>query len=420
MKMHLRLLPRRSSRTDPRSETNMHTLFPEAHPPRSILLICTGRIGDVLLSTPVVRSLKSHWPDVQIDMLVFDGTGGVLENNPDLRAVVPIAPRARRLERFAEARNLWRRYDLACSLRTSSLASFLCWMAGRKRIGIVAPARKSWAKKFLLSRFVVDREDGRHMIQCGLSLTSLLGITPCFDVVPPAMLNHPEQLAKLDQLLESAARQPYVVVHIYPRNAYKMWHTEGWVMLIDFLRARDYAVVLTGGPVEQEVAYALELAERARGDIINLVGKLSLATTAEVIRRARLFVGPDTSVTHIAAATGTPTLALFGPSDPVRWRPWPKDFNGSSPWQISGSGQRGNVYLPQGAGACVPCKKEGCDANIDSLSDCLLTLHADRVIDATSTLLGIAPTQRRRIPVVAQSIAENATQPVFSGCSPAN
>jgi len=383
----------------------MDTLFREMPPPRSILVICTGRIGDVLLGTPAVRSLKAHWPDVQIDMLVFDGTGGVLENNPDLRRVVSIAPRARQAKRFAEARKLWRRYDLACSLRTSSLASFLCWMAGSKRIGIVAPARKTWIKRLMLNRFVVDRDDRLHVVQSGLSLMSLLGITPCFDVVPPAAPNRPEQFAQLNLLLESAAGQPYVVVHVYPRYAYKMWHAEGWVALVEFLRARGYAIVLTGGPAEEEVAYACEIGERAGVDIINLVGKLSLAATAEVIQRARLFVGPDTSATHIAAATGTPTLALFGPSNPVRWGPWPKDWTNSSPWQISGSGRRGNVYLLQGAGAYVPCKLEGCDAHIHSRSDCLLTLDADRVIDATTELLGIAPDQKRRIPIVAQSFA---------------
>jgi heptosyltransferase-3 len=111
----------------------MTVLFPNTAPPRSILIVCTGRIGDVLLSTPVARSLKSHWPNAQIDMLVFDGTAGVLENNADIRRVIPISPRAKLTKRLYEALNIWRQYDLGCSLRTSSLASFLCWMAGRKR-----------------------------------------------------------------------------------------------------------------------------------------------------------------------------------------------------------------------------------------------------------------------------------------------
>jgi heptosyltransferase-3 len=184
-----------------------------------------------------------------------------------------------------------------------------------------------------------------------------------------------------------------------------MWHTEGWIAVIDSLRARGYAIVLTGGPADAEVDYARDIAERAGGEIVNLTGRLSMGETAEVIRRATLFVGPDTSASHVAAAAGTPTIALFGPSNPVRWGPWPQGWTGDrSPWQLKGSGRQGNVYLLQGTGACVPCKLEGCEASIHSRSDCLLRLDANRVIDAAAEMLGTAPAQQRRIPIVAQSV----------------
>ncbi|WP_429363854.1 glycosyltransferase family 9 protein [Paraburkholderia sp. GAS32] len=387
----------------------MTALFPDTAPPRSILVVCTGRIGDVLLGTPVARSLKLHWPNAKIDVLVFDGTGGVLENNPDIRRVISISPRAKPVQRLNDARKIWRQYDLGCSLRTSSLASFLCWMAGRKRIGIVAPARRSWIKKLMLNRFVIERGHSVHTVQSGVSLMALLGITPCFEVVPPALLTQPSQLEQLDPLLASTNGKPYAVVHMYPRFTYKMWHAEGWIAVLAFLHARGYAIVLTGGPAAAEVTYARDICARAGIEAVNLVGKLSLAATAEVIRRARLFIGPDTSASHIAAAIGIPTLALFGPSNPVRWGPWPKGWTGISPWMTSGSRRRGNVYLLQGIGACVPCKLEGCEAHIHSWSDCLLTLDANRVIDAATELLDIAPSiapdRRRRIPIVAETFA---------------
>ncbi len=70
-------------------------------PPRSILVSCTRRIGDVLLATPLVRSLKRRWPDAQIDMIVFKGTEGVLEHNPDIRRVIVVAQRAKPRERLS-------------------------------------------------------------------------------------------------------------------------------------------------------------------------------------------------------------------------------------------------------------------------------------------------------------------------------
>ncbi|PXW23792.1 hypothetical protein C7413_15120 [Paraburkholderia silvatlantica] len=90
----------------------MTTLFVEPLAPRAIPVICTGRIGDVLLSTPAVRSLKLHWPGAQIDVLVFDGTAGALQNNPDIRHVISVPRRATISERFATIRQIWCRWRL--------------------------------------------------------------------------------------------------------------------------------------------------------------------------------------------------------------------------------------------------------------------------------------------------------------------
>jgi heptosyltransferase-3 len=366
----------------------MAALFPASRPPRTILVVCTRRIGDVLLVTPLVRSLKNRWPDAQIDMLVFRGTGGVLEHNPDIRAVISVAQRARFGERLADARRIWRRYDLACAAMSSDRASFYSWFAGRKRIGLVEPAGKSWFKHLLFNRLAVDRPAQWHTVQSGLSLLPLLDIAPCPQVVAPGV--DATGSRRLDALLAPAAGQPLAVLHAYPMYTYKMWHEEGWLALIAWLRAHGYAIALTGGPAPAEVAYVQGLAARAGGAAIELAGQLSLGETAETIRRARLFVGPDTSVTHLAAATGTATIALFGPSKPVRWGPWPQGWSApTSPWARVGSARHDNVYLLQGTGACVPCTLEGCEAHIGSWSDCLLMLDANRVIDAAAQMLGI-------------------------------
>jgi lipopolysaccharide heptosyltransferase III len=91
----------------------------------------------------------------------------------------------------------------------------------------------------------------------------------------------------------------------------------------------------------------------------------------------------------MAAALGVPTVAMFGPSNPIKWGPWPKDWSASStsPWQFRGSQRQGNVFLLQGEGDCVPCLHEGCDRHIESLSDCLQTLPVSRVIEAVRSML---------------------------------
>src|SRR5207253_2163549 len=73
---------------------------------------------------------------------------------------------------------------------------------------------------------------------------------------------------------------------------------------------------------------------------------------AGLIAGARAYVGPDTSVTHVAAATGTPTVALYGPTDPRLWGPWPSSGL-AQPWEAAGTVQhRGNVWLVQNAPSC--------------------------------------------------------------------
>ncbi|MBU9550915.1 glycosyltransferase family 9 protein [Burkholderia multivorans] len=367
-------------------------LFPPHRPPRTILVVCTRRIGDVLLTTPLVRSLKARWPQAQIDMLVFRGTGGVLENNPDVRRVISVAQRTGIGERFADAARIWRRYDLACAAISSDRARFYCWFAGRKRIGLLAPGRATWFNRRMLDRHVIDDSD-LHTVNSGLLLARSLGITPLADVVPPAVERDAEGLARFEQHFDGAGElqgRPYVVLHPYPMYAYKLWSLDGWVELATWLQAQGFAIALSGGPAPAERSYAEQIAARLPGVVLNRVGQLSLAESAEMIRRARLYVGPDTSATHIAAATGTPTLALFGPSDPVRWGPWPHGWAASvNPWQRKGTVRHGNVYLLQGEGSCVPCLNEGCERRVESLSECLTTLGAARVIRAASELLDL-------------------------------
>ncbi|WP_179401733.1 glycosyltransferase family 9 protein [Burkholderia guangdongensis] len=367
-------------------------LFPADRPPRTILVACTRRIGDVLLTTPLVRSLKARWPDAQIDMLVFRGTEGVLENNPDIRRVITVAQRTGIGERFADAMRIWRRYDLACAAINSDRPRFYCWFAGRKRVGLLEPRRVTRFNRWMLDRHVVDDGDV-HTVNSGLLLARALGLTPLADVVPPGIGRDAAAIARFEQRFDGAGElrgRPYVVLHPYPMYAYKMWHLDGWVELAKWLQAQGFAIALSGGPAQAERDYAAQLASRLSGVVLNRAGQFSLAESAEMIRRARLYVGPDTSATHIAAATGTPTLALFGPSDPVRWGPWPQGWEaGASPWQRKGTARHGNVYLLQGEGACVPCLKEGCEQHLASPSECLTTLSAARVIRAAAELLNV-------------------------------
>ena len=368
--------------------------------PRRILLVCTQRIGDVLLSTPLARSMKRAWPQAQIDMLVLPGTEGALAGNPDIAQILALPQRVGFMEKLAQLRRLWQRYDLAVSPLATDRARLFCRVAGRYRVGLLQ-AQGERSKRGLLNRWAVFDDLDTHTVSMGLRIAELLGIPACTEVVPPTAA-WPDVARKLSAL---PADTSYAVLHPYPKFSYKMWTAAGWVALAHALHAHGLQVVLTGGPDRDECNYATQIAKSAAEQgvqVVNLAGQLSLGETAELIRRAALFVGPDTAVTHIAAATGTPTLALFGPSNPVKWGPWPQGRTAlESPWSRRGSGQQGNVYLLQGEDVrnCVPCMLEGCERHVDSCSACLRSLTAQRVIATAEELLEWRIQNRLRDPV---------------------
>ena len=152
-----------------------------------------------------------------------------------------------------------------------------------------------------------------------------------------------------------------------------------------------YAVVVTGGASDQQ-AYC-EQVIHGLPEAVNLVGRVTLPQLGYLLTRAGLYVGTDTAVSHMAAAVGVPSVVLFGPSNPVKWGPWPKDFPATahSPWSTKGTQRQGNVLLLQGEGDCVPCLAEGCERHIKSLSECLQQLSVQRVIQAAETMLATRP-----------------------------
>lgn len=346
--------------------------------PRRVLVIVTRRIGDVLLATPLIRSLKKAWPDAEIEALVFNGTQGVLLGNPDLHAVHTVPERPRFLQHLALLTRLFRRYDLALSLLPGDRPTLYAWLAGRRRIGLLLDQRGQRWKQSLLDQWAPLDAVHVHTVRAYLALTDLLGI-PAVPEVSVAW--RPEDTTAVDALLGKPCGA-LAVLHPYPKFRYKMWHEQGWIEVAQWLLDNGMRVALTGGPDADERAYVDAIARQLPEGVINTAGKLTLGGTAALLARAQFYVGPDTAVTHMAAATGVPTIALFGPSEPVRWGPWPKGHGANTnPWRRVGDQRVGNVQLIQGRAACVPCGHEGCERHIGSASDCLLAIPAKMIIN---------------------------------------
>ncbi len=249
-------------------------------------------------------------------------------------------------------------------------------LAGRRCVAPVAERLGAPLLRAALTRSI-PVANGLHRVEDVLRLADALGVPRIAELVCPAGGS-------------DAARPevPYAVIHAAPMFRYKRWNTAGWRALARELAARGLAVVATGGPSEADRRYLDDIwsglpAVRRRD------GVLTFPDLAALISGAQIYVGPDTSITHLAAAAGCPTVALLGPTDPRIWGPWP--IGGLPvPWDMSGTIQRrGNVWIVQNPQPCLPCQLEGCERHISSISRCLDELPIGAVMPAVDAALAM-------------------------------
>ena len=360
-----------------------------AQPPRRILLICTRRIGDVLLVTPLLAALNNAWPQAEIDVLVNADTGDILRHHPAIHQILS-APQTGRWATAQWLWKLWRHYDLAVATLRSDRPTWLAFVAGKYRLGVLENTpHKSWKRHFLHEW--VDFSADIHTVNMMLALARQLALSPVSHA--PQVYWQDANTAQVDALLTAGfgmSDRDFVVLHPRPKFRYKIWRDAAWGELAQGLQARGLRLVVTGGGDAAEQGDLQQLYAHLPNNTLRLAGQLNFSQLAYLLSRAKLYVGVDTVVTHLAASVGVPTVALYGPSDPVQWGPWPRDYRGAtSPWQRKGMlQQQGNVLLVQGEGDCVPCLLEGCNRHVYSLSQCLQQLPSARVLAAIDRFLG--------------------------------
>jgi len=359
--------------------------------PRSVLVVVTRQIGDVLLTTPLIHRARELWPQARIDVLGFEGTLGMLRGNADLDELIGTGKRLGWRGTADLARRLWRRYDLALVAEASDRAHLIALLAARRRRGLLRRGHGSnWWKRLTLEHAVFSSGDtgSEHVVTEKLRLLEPWHLAADERVVPPPPGALPPDVA-------SALRPDAVVIHAPSMWPYKQWPPENFRAVAAELLARGHQVVLTGTAAARDqecIAPLRDLAPAPR--LLDLSGRLELDQVAAVLARAALYIGPDTSVSHLAAAVGVPTLVVFGPTNPQRWAPWPAageapvSFQRRAPAQTSG-----NVTLVQAPLPCVPCSRAGCEDHNASRSDCLQRIGPSEVLAQATILLQRKPPQ---------------------------
>jgi len=177
--------------------------------------------------------------------------------------------------------------------------------------------------------------------------------------------------ARVEQLLAAAglARKGFLHVHPTSRWLFKTWTEEKNAALIAALVRDGHRVVVTSAPDAREKAIVERILAQAGAGVVDLSGQLTLRELAALAARARLFFGVDSAPMHIAAAMGTPVVALFGPSGEHEW----------GPWKVA------HRVVASDRHPCRPCGNDGCGGS--KVSECLTQLPVDRVHSAVNELL---------------------------------
>ena len=363
-----------------------------------ILVLARPSIGDVLLSTPLIHALRTRWPAAELDVLIYAGQREILEGNRDINEVIETGKHPSFEEYRAQLRRMGRHYDLGVSVSASDRALWYLLACARDRYSVIPdptaqPAWRSAWKSWICRATLPADATGTHTLVQNHRLGELIDLTPAYDVVVPRCPDAEQVLARA--LPEVWGRKPYAVLHLVPGLPFKRWRLDGWIALARWLDARDVAIVLTGGDGAAERAYLDTAVVGMPPGVHRVAGKLRLGDLSLLLERCVLYVGPDTVTTHMSAAIGTPTVAIFGPTSPLIWAPWPRGHDGPlPPFHRKGTQRLRNVFLVQGPGGCVPCQQQGCERHPASRSDCLDQLDPGVVIGAAEQMLSSCPPAR--------------------------
>ena len=339
---------------------------------RRVLVTKLRHHGDVLLTSPVFSVLKAHAPHIEIDALVYGETAPMLRNHPSIAHLHAIDREWKRQGPIAQARNesrllsalRARGFDLLVHLTEHPRGAWLRRLL-RTPYG-VAPKRpdapRFWDKAFT-HFYALPRGTRRHTVELNLDALRRIGIQPDPDAIRLVLVPGAAAESMVDSLLRAndLARSSFIQIHPGSRWTFKCWPVPRMAELIDRLAHEGERIVLTGAPDPKEQSMLRDIAARTGAPVVDLGGQLSLSELAALSARARAFIGVDSAPMHIAAAMGTPAVALFGPSGDVEW----------GPWQVAHRIVASDVH------PCRPCGNDGCGGS--KISDCLTTLPVARV-----------------------------------------
>lgn len=334
-----------------------------------VLFVRLRSIGDTVLTTPSLFALRRFLPNAQIDILLEEWVAPVLEGYKHVDNIITLergstTSRARMARRIRSMR-----YDVVYNLHGGTTATFLTRASGaRHRVGYAHYQYGRLQNHLAPSSALLWGKTKTHSVEQQLALPGWTGV-PVSDR-PPTQLAVTETAASSisEKLLAVGHQEDAAYAVIHPAAAFdtKRWAIGNFTRVVEYLSAQGLATVAIAAP--NEVELLSQLKSNSSAPIISLTD-LSLPEVSALAARARLFVGNDSGIAHMAAAVQTPAVVIFGSSNAAHWRPW--------------AVAPAEVVLEEME--CQPCHGYFCEQF--EQPECILRVPVERVIAAIDRVL---------------------------------
>ncbi|MFH1772399.1 MAG: lipopolysaccharide heptosyltransferase II [Candidatus Omnitrophota bacterium] len=298
------------------------------NPPKKILIVRTDRLGDVILSTPVISVLRKNFPHAHIGFLCRPYTYEAVNRNPYLDEVIVYDKYGKQKSLLSTIKFAFfirrKHFDWSIILHPTNRAHLISFIAG-------IPFRVGWDRKmgFLLSKRLPHvKQDGlKHESEFNLDILRSLSLT-VEDTCLHFPLSHEaeKQISIILSNLKIEDGSKFVVIHPSASCPSKRWPQDNYSELVKMLQKKSNLkiIIIT---VKGEEGFGKLIVEN--NEVVDLRGKLTIVQTASLLKKAALFISNDSGPVHIAAAIGTPVISIFGRKDPglspLRWKPLGKN-----------------------------------------------------------------------------------------------
>ena len=343
---------------------------------RKILVIRLHGIGNMVLAMPALTALRRGYPKAEITVMVSDVLAWEICSISDLADGMVYYKYGDELD-FSFLNKIWSAdFDLVVFLYPMEVVDLPLLMSAsriRYRVGY-----KNRVKGNLYTHFI-DAQGRRSEADLNLDIACLAGGKRSNDM---ESLHPVETGGKeiIDRLMASGGKKIDFIIIIHPGSKpFKRWPIERFAQLCDrFIEDLGANVIIVGG--SEEIELGRDIASLMVKKPICAAGKLSLLQTVEIVGRSRLFVGNDSGLMHIAAAIGTPTVVIFGPTDPIKNRPL---------------GNPDIVQILTSRLACSPCYRDGEVSCIYDEYRCLEDILVDSVFSQAARLLELQAKEKK-------------------------